>query len=204
MKILNLKGIGALPVGFKGKINGKAFSIRVQYDAFGGVKAQIFDESGSGGIVTTIMGAKGESESKGAAFAQWAIQGTELANKVGKAWDRDKTEIKKKATAFVKQLSGEVSDFNKGKDQRIKKVKTVTIAPAPAKVSKPAARKKAVAKKPAAKTTARTKQTGGSNLKLDKMKSAQSPGKRPAGPGAQRPYYYEYRRNRSDKPGSKI
>jgi hypothetical protein len=200
MKILNLNGIGALPVGFKGKINGKAFSIRVQYDAFGGVKAQIFDETGSGGIVTTIMGVRGESDSKGGSFGQWALQGTELGSKVGKVWDRDKEDIRKRAKAFVKQLSGEVIDYNKGKDTRIKKVKTVTIAPAPKITVKKSTTK------PAPKPVAKKKITSSEkkNIALDKKRSALPPGKRPAGPDAKRKFYFESRRNRSDKPGTKL
>lgn len=42
------------------------------------------------------------------------------------------------------------------------------------------------------------------STKLDKMRSAEAPGKRKAGPNAKKPYYYEYRRNRTDKPGTKL
>ncbi len=42
------------------------------------------------------------------------------------------------------------------------------------------------------------------STKLDKMRSAEAPGKRAAGPNAKKPYYYEYRRNRTDKPGTKL
>jgi hypothetical protein len=200
MRILNLNGIGALPVGFKGKINGKSFSIRVQYDAFGGVKAQIFDESGTGGIITSIMGAKGETESKGADFGQWALAGTELSSKVGKYYDKEKDDIRKRAKAFVKQLSGEVSDYNKGKDTRIKKVKTVVIAPAPKITVKKEIVK--IAPKPVAKNKVTSSEK--KNIDLDKKRSALPPGKRPAGPDAKRKFYFESRRNRSDKPGTKL
>jgi len=45
------------------------------------------------------------------------------------------------------------------------------------------------------------KQTGTSNTKRDKQRKAKSPGKRKAGKKAQRKFYYEYRKNRTDKPG---
>lgn len=206
MKILNLKGIGALPVGFKGKINGKPFSIRVQYDAFGGVKAQIFSDS-DGSIVTSIQGNRGETDSKGAAFGQWALIGTDLGAAVGKYYEKSKDDIRKRAKAFVKQLHSEVVDFNKGKDTRIKKVSTVVIAPKPV-IKKPAPKPtaKKATPKPAAKkaVVSKAKQTGGSNLKRDRELSAMNPGKRASGPGAKRAFYYEYRRNRTDQPGKKI
>lgn len=47
-----------------------------------------------------------------------------------------------------------------------------------------------------------TRQTGTSNIKRDKQRKAKPPGKRKSKRGAQRKYYYEYRKNRTDKPGS--
>jgi hypothetical protein len=47
-----------------------------------------------------------------------------------------------------------------------------------------------------------SRQTGTSDKKRDEQRKAKKPGKRKSGPGAQRPYYYEYRKNRTDKPGS--
>ena len=43
-------------------------------------------------------------------------------------------------------------------------------------------------------------QTGTSNLEMDRARGALPPGKRGHGKGA----YYEYRRNRSDRPGSRV
>lgn len=63
--------------------------------------------------------------------------------------------------------------------------KTVRIAPKP------------VAKK---KVTSSEKK----NIALDKKRSALPPGKRPAGEDAKRKFYFESRRNRSDKPGTKL
>lgn len=42
------------------------------------------------------------------------------------------------------------------------------------------------------------------NIALDKKRSALPPGKRTAGPDAKRKFYFESRRNRSDKPGTKL
>jgi hypothetical protein len=43
------------------------------------------------------------------------------------------------------------------------------------------------------------KQTGKSNIAIDRRKQAMAPGKRKASPAAKKPYYYESRANRSDK-----
>jgi len=42
------------------------------------------------------------------------------------------------------------------------------------------------------------------SAKLDKLRQAEAPGKRKAGKDAKKPYYYEYRKNRTDKPGTKL
>lgn len=46
-----------------------------------------------------------------------------------------------------------------------------------------------------------SRQTGTSDKSRDKARKAKPPGKRKAGKTAQRKYYYEYRKNRTDKPG---
>ena len=51
------------------------------------------------------------------------------------------------------------------------------------------------------KLGAANRQTGTSDKKRDKARKAKPPGKRKAGKTAQRKYYYEYRKNRTDKPG---
>lgn len=47
----------------------------------------------------------------------------------------------------------------------------------------------------------RVKQTGTSVLKADKKRKAKAPGKRVVKKGRKKTVYYEYRKNRSDKPG---
>lgn len=51
------------------------------------------------------------------------------------------------------------------------------------------------------KLGATSRQTGTSDKLRDKARKAKPPGKRKAGKTAQRKYYYEYRKNRTDKPG---
>lgn len=51
------------------------------------------------------------------------------------------------------------------------------------------------------KLGATSRQTGTSDKDRDKARKAKPPGKRKAGKTAQRKYYYEYRKNRTDKPG---
>ena len=65
--------IGALPVGLRGKIYGQPFKVLVQYDAFGGVRAQIYEDSGDGGLITEVTGKRGEVNGKAEALASWAI-----------------------------------------------------------------------------------------------------------------------------------
>jgi len=206
MKILNLNGIGALPVGFKGKIYGYPFKILVQFDAFGGVKAQIYEDDNKGSLIAEVTGRKGEVETEGSGFATWAYLRYKKDNKESYVFTTDTDAAKKqrdtllkdarkKADALIKNLHKEVIDFNKGKDTRVKKAKSIVLAPVPK--LKTVTAPKPVAKK---KVTSSEKK----NIALDKKRSALPPGKRPAGPDAKRKFYFESRRNRSDKPGTKL
>lgn len=151
------KGIGALPVGLKGKLYGQPFKVVIQYDAFGGVRAQIIEDEAGGGMITEVAGRSGEAPSKAGAFADWAFnrykkdQGSDYTNSPsgtyqGKAREADKRDIEKRSEAFIKNLFGEVKDFNGGKDTKTKKAAPVTIAP----------KKAPVAKKPVARTVSKT------------------------------------------------
>jgi len=147
--------IGALPVGLKGKIYGQPFKVLIQYDAFGGVKAQIYEDEQGGGMITEVTGRKGEVKSKAEALSSWAIsraisQG--LVSKGGEAkvkridnfiyperkWktseatievEKLKKDIYKRSEAFIKNLHQEVVDFNKGKDTKTVKAGPVNIGP---------------------------------------------------------------------------
>lgn len=164
------KGIGALPVGLKGKLYGQPFKVVIQYDAFGGVRAQIIEDEPGGGMITEVAGRAGEVDGKAAAFADWAIERAIKSGdiKEGRAKTRytvgyrenrevrETTEqqekviadIKKRSKLFIKDLHNEVKDFNSGKDSKTKKAAPVTIAPKKA----PVAKKLAAAAKPTTKT----------------------------------------------------
>jgi len=178
-KVIGLckKGIGALPVGLKGKLYGQPFKVLVQYDAFGGVRAQIYEDEAGGGMITEVAGRAGEVDGKASAFAQWAINRAEkegLIVKGGKGdtynlvrygtgdWRKDKTQtdsqkiiidIEKRAKLFIKDLHNEVKTFNSSKNPKTVKAKApVKLGPAP---KKPAAKKPA-ATAPAKKLVTRT------------------------------------------------
>jgi hypothetical protein len=152
------KGIGALPVGLKGRLYGQPFKVVIQYDAFGGVRAQIIEDEPGGGMITEVAGRAGEISTKAGAFSDWAFnryrkdQGANYdsaSDYYRKVRDNDKRDIAKRSEAFVKNLFQEVKDFNAGKDTKTKKAAPVTIAPKKAPAKKPAA-------KPAAKLVSKT------------------------------------------------
>lgn len=145
------KGIGALPVGLKGKLYGQPFKVVIQYDAFGGVRAQIIEDEPGGGMITEVSGRAGEVAAKAGAFSDWAFnryrkdQGESYNNAsdyARKSRENDKRDISKRSESFVKNLFQEVKDFNAGKDTKTKKAAPVTIAPKKA----PAAKKPAAAR----------------------------------------------------------
>jgi len=145
--------IGALPVGLRGKIYGQPFKVLVQYDAFGGVRAQIYEDSGDGGLITEVTGKRGEVNGKAEALTSWAISRARkegLITDGGKAtitkkeytiyrdskgrreskiekkqvdFEKVRADILKRSKAFIKNLHEEVVDFNKGKDTKTRKVK---------------------------------------------------------------------------------
>jgi len=149
------KGIGALPVGLKGKLYGQPFKVVIQYDAFGGVRAQIIEDEPGGGMITEVSGRAGEAAGKADSFSNWAYNrySKEAGDNFNKAGDYyakmrqdTKRDIQKRSEAFLKNLVQEVKDFNAGKDTKTKKAAPVTIAP----------KKAPVAKKPAVKTVSKT------------------------------------------------
>ena len=95
------------------------------------------------------------------------------------------SNILKKISARAKQI--------RAKHPSMKWTNAIKQASRELKGSKPAKRK------PAKKRRVSSHQTGASNLKRDKQRSARKPGKRLSRSGV---VYYERRKNRSDKPGS--
>ncbi len=128
------KRVGALPVGFTGKILGVPFEVSNQYNIDGTVTAQIVIE---GKIIADLNGRPNDVQ---VGFNNWlkAIKQKSLPP----SWYRDQTksgyevlqdkekkEIDKKITSFLQQLNKEVRDFNSGKDTKTKKAKSVNISP---------------------------------------------------------------------------
>lgn len=144
--------MGALPVGLKGKLYGQPFKVVIQYDAFGGVRAQIIEDEPGGGMITEVAGRSGEVQGKAGAFSDWAYNryrktagenynsASDYSRKMREADQRD---ISKRSEAFIKNLFSEVKDYNAGKDTKTKKAAPVTIAP----------KKSPAPKKPAAART---------------------------------------------------
>lgn len=102
-----------------------------------------------------------------------------------------KTNIKK----FITQLTKEIQEYNKGKKSSAKPAKSFV----PAAAAKAPAKKKVAAKKYILlqkKKASVKKQTGTTNIAIDKKIQAQAPGKRISKDGN---VYYESRENRSDK-----
>jgi len=177
------KLIGALLVGFKGKLYGWPFSIKAQYKIDGSIAAQIWDNNG---VLVELTGLK-KTEIPTAENA--ILQ--EISNLNDDKRLFENKDVVRNIKKFVANIYDEASKENKKSS-----LKATTRA-------KAATRAKATTR---AKTTTRVKaatkdknyQTGKSNLIYDKMKKALPPGKRKSSSGRT---YYERRVNRSDKPG---
>lgn len=100
--------------------------------------------------------------------------------------------LKKNIEELIVNLNGELREFNKGKNTA-KRVKKTVVIEAPKTVVKT---EKATTKNKTVKSST-MRQTGTSNKLYDQRKQAMKPGKRPS-PSGKRPFYYEYRANRSD------
>lgn len=190
------KSIGALPVGLKGKLYGQPFKVVIQYDAFGGVRAQVIEDEPGGGMITEVTGRTGEAPGKADGLSNWAF--SRYKKEQGSNWAReaDKRDIQKRSEAFIKNLFGEVKDFNSGKDTKTKKSAPIIVTPKKVAIIKKTTtpKKVEVVKKVAAKKY-------NLNPKLDAKRSAELPGKRKS---ATNKTYYEYRVNRTDQKGKKI
>lgn len=113
----------------------------------------------------------------------------------------EKVTNKKKAEGTWQpkpSLTGSKTTTVRKKATTTRKATTAKKATTRKATTKKATTRKATAKKA---TTSSSRQTGSSNALYDARKSAMAPGKRKSSSGAT---YYEYRKNRSDKPGSKI
>lgn len=179
------KKLGALPIGFSGKIYDISFKIINQYDIYGDVSA-IMEDSNNGSIIVVFNG-KGTPKDKAEAILNYINKNTNF-----EGGNKDNKSLYSRMLKFATNMQKEVKDFNAGKKKTIKKSPLVILKPK--KVAKKAALKKATTKKTTKNKT--IKQTGYSNIAYDKRLQANKPGKRISKKGN---VYYENRENRSDK-----
>lgn len=112
MRILKslVNGIGALPVDFKGAINGRPFIIKVQFKIDGSAAAQIWSDQK---VILEVEGVTGEQNRLSEKFLEFASK------------DEDEQEFyKKTAKDFIAQLHKEVKDYNRKKGIRKKAIKS--------------------------------------------------------------------------------
>lgn len=144
--------IGALPVGLKGKLFGQPFKVLVQYDAFGGVRTQIFEDETGGGLITEVRGDKSEKKTKGKAFADWAYSRYSKENKdsypfnsAGERSSKDRDDLRKdmekRGDAFISNIVDETIKFNKGDSKVSTAKKKVSLGPTKAPARKAPAKK---------------------------------------------------------------
>lgn len=177
-----VKKVGALPVGFEGKIFETTFKIINQFDIFNNVQSIVEDKKN--GSTITVFDGKGNAADKAKQFANYVEN---YAYPDSRLSESDYKALYGKILKFSQNMQNEVKEYNKGSKKTIKK-QPLNI-PAPAK-------KKAASKKAAEKKSVVKKQTGFSNKFYDQMYQAKGPGKRKSASGRT---YYESRANRSDK-----
>jgi hypothetical protein len=131
-------GLGALPVGLKGKLYGQPFKVLVQYDAFGGVRTQIYEDETGGSMITELKGDRSEKKTKGETLGNWAYNRYKKDNEDNypfkgadsysiKQRDAIERDILKRSVAIISNLVDETIDFNKGKDTKVVKGKTINV-----------------------------------------------------------------------------
>lgn len=177
--------IGALPINAKGKFFGLPFKIINQFDLSGKVDLMIYEDTSKSPLIVKITD-QSEIDFLIDAVASWIFKNSEKS-KMNSFDERDIKEVHKRIKPYLSNLLKEVKDYNR-------KSKKAPVKSA-IKKSRPVKKAKA-AKKTAFKNTY---QRGTSNKTADESRKALSPGKRKSATGRT---YYEYRKNRSDMPGS--
>jgi hypothetical protein len=171
-------GIKALPINFKGKFLGFAFSILNQFDIYGKVAAEFYSISedrflfaldGSGSVESAINNLYGK------------VVGSLNYN----LDDRDTKNLKKDISKFLKQVNSEVKNYNSTNKNILVKKEVIIKKPVKLMIHRKKTAKKKV-----------YKQANSSNIIYDKRLQAKKPGKRKSAAGN---IYYENRENRSDK-----
>lgn len=185
-----LSKLNGVPQSFEGKFFGLPFKLINQYTIDNKVEILFYDNRPKGKIVAIIKDIS-KLDMLIDSVAVWLFNNPDIT-KLSSYQDTDLKEVHKRLKPFLNNLLQEVKKYNR----KPKSVKTKAIKPVK---TKKATVKKAIVKKTKQKITTSARQTGNSNKRFDEMKKAKAPGKRKSATGNT---YYEYRRNRSDMPGS--
>jgi len=132
------KVLGALPIGFKGKLFDIDFKIVNQYDIYGDVSA-IMEDTKNGNTITVFDG-KGFAKDKAECIVNYI-------NKISKENYTKVNSFYSKMLKFATNMQNEVKAFNAGKKKTIKKTPLIVAIP------------KSTVKKSASKKDARKKET---------------------------------------------
>lgn len=124
------KRVGALPVGFTGKFLGWPFKVLNQFTLDGGVTAQIVELDPPGKIIAELDGRKEDVErAYTKIFQKIAIPYAALNVSYNKPAyvKQDQKRVENAIRQFLTQLNKEVSEYNSGKDRKIKTAKPAVI-----------------------------------------------------------------------------
>ena len=152
--------IGDLPVGLRGKMYGLPFKVLIQYDIEGKVEAEIYEDGKSGHKIVSITGNKKNIKTE-VQKLYVEIKSNYFPNEP----DKELKMIFKDCEKLIKQLSGEVHDFNSGKNVKVIKPQRIEIGP---KKIAPMKHKKISIKKIAKKIRTGKKKKGSVTRYIDK------------------------------------
>ena len=131
------KRIGALPIGFSGKIWGVGFKVINQFDIYDEVSA-IVEDTATGSRIVSFDGKKSTKDLTDA-FVSY------ITKKTGQQEKTDVTKLRSLLLKFCTNLNKEVKDYNSGKKATIKKLPIKIEAPKIKKI--PVVKKSKVKKK---------------------------------------------------------
>jgi hypothetical protein len=130
------KRIGALPIGFSGKIWGVGFKVINQFDIYDEVSA-IVEDTTTGSRIISFDGKKSTKDLTDA-FVSY------ITKQTGQYDEKSVKELKSRLLKFCTNLNKEVKDYNSGKKATIKKLPIKIEAP---KIKKIPVVKKSIVKK---------------------------------------------------------
>lgn len=122
--------IGALPIGFSGKIWGVSFKVINQFDIYNEVKA-IVEDTTTGSVIVSFDGKKSTKDITDL-FTEYIIK--HRTDKYSFD-DKDKRELRSRLLKFCTNMQKEVKDYNSGKKATIKKQPIIIDTPKHKKVS---------------------------------------------------------------------